>query len=137
MFWPNMEELPVDERNTLRMIFLDPDAKTLYYDLEAVARMAVAAFRADVARAGATAEVSDMVDELSRSSPAFKKMWQNNDVSDSAHAMKDLCHPVLGTISFECTTFGVDGRQDLTMLVFVPASPEFAARIATQIKLPR
>ena len=58
------------------MVFLGPHAQDLYHHWEAVARMAVAAFRADVARAGAMAEVATMVDELSRFSPAFKAMWQ-------------------------------------------------------------
>ncbi len=130
LIWPNMGQSAGYGHNTLRMVFLDPQAKTLYYDWEAVARMAIAGFRADVARAGAMAEVAAMVDELSHSSPIFKAMWQENDVSDSAHATKDLRHPVLGTISFEASTFGVDGRQDLTMMVFLPASTDVAQRIA-------
>ena len=129
VLWPNVGQLAVNERNTLRLVFLDPRARELYYDWEAVARMAVSAFRADVARAGAMAEVAALVDELSRSSPAFRAMWQDNDVSDSAHAVKDIRHPVLGKISFECSTFGVDGRQDLTMVVFLPASTDVAERI--------
>jgi transcriptional regulator with XRE-family HTH domain len=134
VIWPMMGQNAGQERNTLRMVFLDPNAKTLYYDWEAVARMAVAAFRADVARAGAMAEVAAMVEELSRSSPAFKAMWQDNAVADSVHAMKDLRHPVLGTISFEASTFGVDGRQDLTMVVFLPASRDIAERITNLLE---
>ena len=85
---PNLGQLPINQRNTLRLVFLDPRARALYYDWEAVARTAVAAFRADVARAGAMAEVAALVEELSRSSSTFKAMWQDNDVSDSAHAGK-------------------------------------------------
>jgi phosphoribosylformylglycinamidine (FGAM) synthase-like enzyme len=129
VIWPNMGQKTGGGFNTLRMVFLDPDARTLYYDWKAVARMAVAGFRTEVARAGAIKEVAAMVDELSRSSPTFKAMWQDNDVSDGAHAMKDLRHPVLGKISFEASTFGVDGRQDLTMMVFLPASTDVAQRI--------
>ena len=135
VLWPNLGQNTGAERNTLRMVFLDPHARNLYCNWEAVARMAVAAFRADVARAGAMAEVAAMVEELSRSSPAFKAMWQDNDVSDSAHAVKDLRHPVLGTISFEASTFGVDGRQDLRMMVFLPASTEIAERISSLLRL--
>lgn len=126
---PNLGQLPPHERNTLRLVFLDHRARTLYYDWETVARTAVAAFRADVARAGATAEVAALVEELSRSSPAFKAMWQENEVSASPHNVKDMCHPILGTISFEASLFGVDGRQDLTMLIFMPVSTEIAKRI--------
>ncbi len=134
---PNLGQLPINQRNTLRLVFLDPRARALYYDWEAVARTAVAAFRANVARAGAMAEVAALVEELSRSSSTFKAMWRDNDVSDSAHAVKDIRHPVLGTISFECSTFGVDGRQDLTMVVFLPASTDVAERIASLLGIPR
>ncbi len=129
VFWPDFGQLQVHERNTLRLVFLDPRARVLYYDWEAVARMAVAAFRADVARAGAMAEVASLIDELSHFSPEFRVMWRENDVGDSAHAVKDLRHPILGTIGFECSTFGVDGRQDLTMIVFMPACTDVAERI--------
>ncbi len=121
VIWPNLGKHASYGRNTLRMLFLDPHAQTLYHDWEAVARMAVAGFRADVARAGAMAEVADMVDELSRASSAFQAMWRENDVADITHAVKELRHPVLGTLRFEASIFGVDGRQDLTMLVFMPA----------------
>ena len=134
VLWPNFEQLALSERNTLRMVFLDPHAKTLYYDWEGVARMAVAAFRADVARAGAMAEVAAMVGELSRSSAAFRAMWQDNDVSATAHAVKDLRHPDLGTLRFDASVFGVDGRQDLTMMVFMPASTDVAERIRSRLK---
>ncbi len=137
VLWPNFGQLPIHERNTLRLVFLDPRARALYFDWDAVARMAVSAFRADVARAGAMAEVAALVEELSRSSATFKAMWQDNDVSASVHAMKDLRHPTLGTISFECSTFGVDGRQDLTMVVFLPATPDVAEGIANLLRTPQ
>lgn len=135
MLVPNLGQLAANERNTLRLVFLDPGARALYHDWEAVARTAIAAFRADVARAGAMAEVAALVNELSRFSPTFKAIWQDNDVSDSAHAVKNLRHLVLGTISFECSTFGMDGRQDLTMLVFLPASTDVAERITSLLEL--
>ncbi len=136
VLWPNLGQLAVNERNTLRLVFLDPRARALYHDWEAVARMAVAAFRADVARAGAMAQVAALIDELLQASPTFKALWGDNDVSDSAHAVKDLRHPVLGTIGFECSTFGVDGRQDLTMVVFLPASTDVADRITRLLGTP-
>jgi hypothetical protein len=134
LIWPAIERRTGFPQNTLRMVFLDPKAKTLYYDWESVARMAVAGFRADVARAGAIAEVAVVVDELSRLSPAFKSMWKKNDVSDLAQAVKDLRHPVLGTLSFEASIFGVDGRQDLTMMFFLPLSADDAERITDLIQ---
>jgi transcriptional regulator with XRE-family HTH domain len=131
---PGLAELPAHERNTLRMLFLGPHARTLYRDWDAVARMAVAAFRADVVRAGALDKVAPLVDELMHASPAFRAMWQENNVGDNAHAAKELLHPVLGPLGFECSTFGVDGRADLALLLFLPASAEAGRRIAALLQ---
>jgi hypothetical protein len=38
-------------------------------------------------------------------------------------------HPVLGPISFEYSAFAVDGRPDLSMVVYNPMLPADAARI--------
>ena len=44
-------------------------------------------------------------------------------------AVKHIRHPVLGPIAFEYSTFAIDGRTDLTMVVYNPATPEDAERI--------
>lgn len=134
---PKLPQLALQERNTLRFVFLDPCARSLYCDWQTVARTSVAAFRADVARAGAMDEVAPLVDELSRSSAAFRTMWKDNDVLDLLHTVKHVRHPVLGKLSFECSAFGVDGRQDLTMILFLPASTDVAKRITKLLKLPK
>jgi transcriptional regulator with XRE-family HTH domain len=72
--------LPPEERNVLRLMFLDPRARAAQYDWESVARFVVGAFRVDVARAGATAKVGTLVDELCRLSPEFEALWRDNDV---------------------------------------------------------
>ncbi len=69
-----------EQRNILRLIFCDPHVKAAQTDWEGVARYAVAAFRADAARAGAANNVKALVDELSRLSPQFEAIWRDNDV---------------------------------------------------------
>src|SRR6202453_470810 len=58
--------LPPDERNILRVMFLDPRARAVQYDWESVARFVLSAFRVDAARAGGAAEVEALVAELCR-----------------------------------------------------------------------
>jgi hypothetical protein len=41
---------------------------------------------------------------------------------------------VLGALAFEYSTFAVDGRTDLSLLIYNPATPEDAARVASLIK---
>ena len=122
--------MPPEQRNILRYFFLDPRARAAQYDWEGVARFVLGAFRVDAARAGAGAEVEPLVDELRRLSPEFKAMWRDNEVrGHQGEAVKHMRHPVLGQFAFEYSAFAVDGRTDLTMVVYNPATPEDAERI--------
>ena len=127
----NYGDLPVEERNILRRIFCDPRSRALNEEWEHVARFVVAAFRADVARAGPGAEtsVNALVDELSRRSPDFAAMWAENDVRYYGDGVKHLRHPALGQIAFEYSAFAIDGRPDLGMIVYTPATPEEFERV--------
>src|SRR5579871_4002089 len=53
-----------EQRNILRFIFLDPGARASQYDWKSVAEFVLGAFRIDVARAGAAAEMELLVDEM-------------------------------------------------------------------------
>jgi transcriptional regulator with XRE-family HTH domain len=126
--------LPPEQRNILRYIFLDPRARAAQYDWENVARFVLGAFRIDAARAGAAAEVEPLVDELCRLSPEFKAMWRDNDVRGAhGEVVKQIRHPVLGPLAFEYSAFAVDGRTDLSMVVYNPATPEDLAQIRSLI----
>jgi transcriptional regulator with XRE-family HTH domain len=121
--------LPPEQRNILRFIFLDPRVRAAQYDWESVARFVVGSFRVDAARAGAAAEVEPLVDELCRLSPEFKAMWRDNDVRSHGEGVKHIRHPVVGPIAFEYSAFAVDGRPDLSMVVYNPETPADAEKI--------
>ncbi len=121
--------IPPEQRNILRMIFSDPRVRAVQYDWESVARHVVAAFRTDAARAGAASQVAQLVEELCRLSPEFEALWRDNDVMSFGEGVKHLKHPVLGPISFEYSSFAVDGRTDLGMVVYNPTTQLDAERI--------
>ncbi|MGC6399004.1 helix-turn-helix transcriptional regulator [Sphingomonas sp. FW199] len=123
--------LAPEERNILRLMFCDPHARAAQHDWEAVARFVVAVFRAEVARAGAADQAAPLVAELSRLSPEFAAMWHDHDVRAHGEGLKRLRHPILGQISIEYAAFAVDGRPDLSMVVYQPASAAVSAAIAT------
>jgi transcriptional regulator with XRE-family HTH domain len=123
--------LPPEQRNILRFIFLDPRVRAAQYDWESVARFVVGAFRVDAARAGAAAAVEPLVDELCRLSPEFKALWRDNDVRTHGEGVKHIRHPVLGPIAFEYSAFAVDGRPDLSMVVYNPVTPADAEKIGS------
>src|ERR1700758_3870990 len=123
--------LPPEQRNVLRLIFLDPRVRAAQYDWESVARFVVGAFRVDAARAGAAGGGEPLIDELCRLSPAFKEMWRDNDVRAHGEGVKQIRHPVLGPLAFEYSAFAVDGRPDLSMVVYNPATPTDAKKISS------
>lgn len=123
--------LPPKERNLLRRMFVDPEARAAQHDWERVARFVVGAFRVDAARAGAAAEVQPLVDELRRLSPEFEAMWRDNQVQGPGEGIKHIRHPVLGEISFEHSAFAIDGRPDLSMIVYNPVEAADLERIGS------
>jgi len=126
--------LAPEQRNMLRFIFLDPRARAVHHNWESIARLVLGAFRLDAARAGAAADVEPLIEELSRLSPEFKAMWRENEVPGGpTEAVKHLRHPTLGALAFELSVFAVDGRTDLSLIVYNPADLLVAARIAAAV----
>lgn len=121
--------LPREQRNILRLMFSDSRARSIQTEWESVASVVVNAFRADVARAGRSRETERLIEELSLASPEFATLWRRNDVAGHAEGIKHLHHPQLEDIALEFSTFIVDGRPDLTMMVFNPADDESQQRI--------
>jgi transcriptional regulator with XRE-family HTH domain len=128
------DSLAPDQRNILRRIFLDPQARAAQLDWQSVARFAVAAFRADTVRAGASANVETLVDELRRLSPEFDLLWRDNDVRSHGEGIKQFRHPVAGLLALEYSAFSIDGRPDLSLVIYNPATPKDVNRIRELMK---
>lgn len=122
-------QLHPHQRNILRLMFSDSRVRAAQEDWLRVARFVVGAFRADAARAGAGAEIGKLVDELSAMSPEFEALWRDNEVVGHGEGVKRLHHPELGPIELEFSTFAVEGRSDLNMMVYTPATAEVARRV--------
>ena len=123
-----------EQRNVLRLLFCNPRVRAKMPNWESDARFAVAAFRLETARAGASEAAKALVDELSQSSPAFAVMWRDNDVSIHGEGVKQIAHPIAGPLAFDYSTFAVDGRPDLTMVIYNPATPADAERVRALMK---
>ncbi|WP_206957616.1 helix-turn-helix transcriptional regulator [Trinickia acidisoli] len=117
------DTLAAQQRNILRLIFSDPRVRERQFDWESVARFAVSTFRMEAARAGASKAIEALVGELSLASPEFAAIWRANDVRSHGEGTKQLRHPVVGPISMEYSSFAVDARPDLSMVIYQPATP--------------
>ena len=126
-------KLPREGRNILRLMFARPDVQSRQENWDSVARFVVGAFRADAARAGASAEIATLVEDLSRISPEFDRLWRDNEVIAHGEGTKRIHHPMLGLLELEFSSFAVDGRPELSMIVYNPATDEIAARIRAHL----
>ena len=118
----NYDALATQQRNILRLIFCDPNVRARQPDWESVARFVVATFRLEAARAGASHAVEALVEELRSRSPEFAALWREQDVRAHGEGTKQLRHPTVGLISMEYSSFAVDGRPELSMVVYQPAT---------------
>jgi transcriptional regulator with XRE-family HTH domain len=124
-------KLPREGRNILRLMFGSDHVRARNADFDSIARFVVGAFRADVARAGAStsAEVIKLVMELSRLSPEFEALWQDNDVVAHGEGIKRIYHPDAGLLAMEFSSFAVEGRPELGMIIYNTATPDDAERL--------
>lgn len=125
--------LAPSERNVLKQLFCNPNARAAQYDWESVARFVVGAFRADTVRAGMSGEAEALVDELSHLSSDFTRIWNDNEVNGFGVGLKRIRHPLLGSIEFEYSSFAVDGRSDLSMVVYCPVRQDDADLVRSLI----
>lgn len=123
--------LPSGQRNILRLMFTNSKGRSRNEDWESVARFVVGAFRADMARADAqgSLEAASLVEELSRLSPHFEALWQDNDVVAYSEGIKPIRHPTAGLVRLEFSSFAVEGRPELGMIVYNPATQADAEKV--------
>jgi transcriptional regulator with XRE-family HTH domain len=124
---------PPKQRNILRSLFLDPSVRAAQNDWNGVARFAVGAFRVEAARMAAEAEMKPLVDELCRLSREFRQLWHGYEVRTFGEGLKRLRHPILGPLTLEYSAFAVEGRPDLRMVVFNPATSADTAKVSSML----
>ena len=120
---------PAEQRNIMRLLFLEPGARCVNPDWLALARFIVGIFRADVVRAEVRPIVQPLLDELNAKSPEFAAMWSDSKVHGACDGVRRLLHPVLGELELEFSSFNVDGQSDLVLLIYTPTTDDVADKI--------
>ncbi|GAA1852582.1 helix-turn-helix domain-containing protein [Asanoa iriomotensis] len=127
-------ELPPQERNYIRLVFHSPAMRDLHVDWEEAARVGAATLRMATAGDPDDPRLRELVDELSASSPEFRRWWSGRIVSTASHGTKRYRHPVVGPLTLDCDTWTSpdDPDQRLVVLTAEPGSPsDEALRILT------
>jgi transcriptional regulator with XRE-family HTH domain len=117
-------------RNGLWLAFTDPERRARCSAWERQARMIVARFRLDAARAADRTEFDALATELAQVSPEFAAFWNEHDVGDVTEGAKEIVHPEMGGIQFEYVTLThleADGRE-LRVTLYTPRPGESMER---------
>jgi transcriptional regulator with XRE-family HTH domain len=117
-------QMPAQERNWARMVFLDPEYRELYMDWEQKASDIVSFLRMDAGCHPDDPRLSALVGELSVKSEEFRQLWATHDVKEKSHGAKRLRHPLVGelTLSFETFKLPDDSEQSVITYHAEPGS---------------
>lgn len=117
--------LPAQERNLVRLVFLDPATAELYADWECRACEVVSNLRLYAGRFPDDERLTALVGELSVKNEEFRRLWAAHTVANKTHGQKRLRHPLVGELelSFETLALPDDPAQFLVTYHAVPGSP--------------
>jgi transcriptional regulator with XRE-family HTH domain len=115
-------ELPPQDRNWARMVFLRPEYRDLFREWESKATDIVSYLRMDAGCHPDDPRLSALVGELSVKSEEFRRLWATHDVKEKGYGVKHFRHPLVGdlSLSFESFRLSDDSEQ---MLITYHAEP--------------
>ncbi|MGP3688128.1 helix-turn-helix transcriptional regulator [Streptomyces sp. IBSNAI002] len=131
--------LPVQERNLVRLVFLDPATAELYAEWECRACEVVSNLRMYAGQHPDDERLSALVGELSVKNEEFRRLWAAHTVADKTHGLKRLRHPLVGRLDlhFERLALPDDPAQFLVTFHAAPGSPsEDALRLLSSWSAP-
>ena len=117
-------DVPSNERNLARFIFLDESARTIHTEWSAVAEETVAMLRLYAGAHPHDPELARLVGDLTLQSPEFVKWWSAHNVRSRAFGTKVCAHPEVGemTLNYEALLFPGDNEQRLCVYSAEPGS---------------
>lgn len=127
--------LPPDRRNLVRILMTSPEYQEDMEEYEQLARRITAKLRVDYSQAGVDPAFDALIKEVSEASPVFRQMWGSSEVRGRSEGLNRLRHPLLGGITFEHTSYVVEGAPSLRVVIFAPHDPESARKVAELARL--
>lgn len=109
--------IPRQERNFLRMLFLDADVRSRFVDWATVARAAVAFFRA---AAPSEPRLAHLIGELSLADPDFRTWWAERHVNYTTFGTRTYTHPLTGPYTLDRQLLLLPEDNHLLMVLTAP-----------------
>jgi transcriptional regulator with XRE-family HTH domain len=126
--------LPANRRNMLWMMFTDPANRARMVRWESAARAVLSQFRAAVGRRPGDPRFAELVEALSEASPQFCDWWAEYPVRYFRPAVIAVRHPEAGLMRLEMFQLRLVDQPDLIMVVQVPVSKTYLARVSSLLR---
>jgi transcriptional regulator with XRE-family HTH domain len=123
-------QLPADRRNLMRILITSPEYREDEAEYETIVRRVTAKLHIDYSQAMPDPAFDALIEELSEASPLFREVWRSTAIAGRSEGVTKIKHAELGAITFEHTSYVVEGAPSLRVVIFVPHDPESAAKVA-------
>jgi transcriptional regulator with XRE-family HTH domain len=119
-------ELPPEERNMHRLVFLNEEVAGRFVQWECKARDLVSQLRMEAGRNPNDERLATLVGELSMRSPEFARLWATHPVREKIRGGHLYRHPVVGEFYLRYEAFSLPDAPDLSFVCQVadPGSPD-------------
>lgn len=115
-------QLPEEERNSIWLLFSRPEMQSLLVDWQREVRDILGQFRIAVGQHPDDPRTAALIDTLTRTSPAFRALWEKHPVHAFRPTMKRFSHPKAGRLDLNYTKLDVAEAPGQHLVVFMPAS---------------
>ncbi len=123
-------QLPSDRRNLMRILITSPEYQEDPAEYEALVRRLTAKLRVDYSQMVPDPPFDALIEELSEASPVFRAAWRSSEVIGREEGVNSIKHPQLGGITFEHTSYVVEGAPSLRVVIFTPHDEASARKVA-------
>ena len=122
-------ELPVQERNWARLVFLRPEYRDLFVEWDQKACDMVSYLRMNAGCHPDDPALSALVGELSVKSEEFRRLWARHDVKEKNYGVKRLRHPLVGELTLHFESFPLSDGTEQALITYhaEPGSPSAEA----------
>jgi transcriptional regulator with XRE-family HTH domain len=131
--WADWPARPPRERNVLWWTFLDPAARSVLVDWEAVAKAELARFRSASARHPGDPEFGALIERLQAGSAEVRQWWPEHEVVPLSSGVKRIRHAALGVIEFHHVVLQLADDPEQKLVTFT-AGPRESDRIAALLR---
>jgi transcriptional regulator with XRE-family HTH domain len=125
----DLDSMPVQDRNSLWLVFTHPAWQRALVDWERDAERLVAQYRAAMAEHMAEPAWKCHLKRLQEASPKFAELWERHEVAAPEGRTKVFRNPQVGLMRMDFTYLWLGERVGTRLATYAPADDETRARL--------